>query len=239
MSILSDLQTKKLGLFELLAIGFDLYLKHFRSFSSLLCVILPFSIIFQILSSNSPSIFLNPIVFISYSLLLIFYFFIVIPVYIIVFVILAEGYILGENPQINVVTRGILPRIIPLNCLGIKFNIILILRFLLFIVPGVIYLVNNAYYSYAFILRDQRGKAAFQYSRSLVKGNWWKVFFFYVLLYIIIFGLRVLMKKILSSLILNSPILVAILSDTLASLVSVGVGISGVLLFLNLEFQKE
>jgi hypothetical protein len=236
MSILSDLQTKKLGLFELIVMGFDLYLKHFRSFFSLLCILLPFSIISQILVLNLSS---NSNLLIPFWLFYIFYFFVVIPVYGIAFAILTEGYILGENRQLNVAIRGILSQIIPLNCLSIRFFTIFYLSFLLLLVPGVIYGVNNGYYALAFILRDQRGKAAFQYSRSLVKGNWWKVFFFYVLFYIIIFGFQVVMNKTLSSVIVNFPVLVTILSSTLAMVVSLGVAVSNVLLFLNLEFQKQ
>jgi hypothetical protein len=233
---LSDLQTRKLGLFELIALGFDLYVKHFRSFFSLLCIVLPFSIIFQILALNIST---NSILLIPYYLFLIFYLFIVMPVYNIIFAIFTEGYILGENPQFNVAFRRILSRILPLIGLNIRFGIIFYLRLLLLIIPGVIYAVNNGYYALAFILRDQRGKAAFQYSRSLVKGNWWKVFSFYILVYIIIFGLQALMNKILITITANSPTLVAILSNILASLVGLGIGISGVLLFLNLEFQKQ
>ncbi len=237
MSILSDLQTKKLGLFELIAIGFDLYLKHFRSFFSLLCVaILPFLIIFQILILNVSS---NSILLIPFGIFYIFYLFVVIPVYTIAFAILTEGYILGENPQLNVVIRRILSQILPLSCLNLRFGIIVGLRLFLLIIPGVIYAINNGYCGFAFILRDQRGKAAFQYSRSLVKGNWWKVFFFNVLLNIIIFGFQAAMNKILSNVIVNSPASVTILSSTLASLFTLGVVISGVLLFLNLEFQKQ
>ncbi|BAY25517.1 hypothetical protein NIES2100_53230 [Calothrix sp. NIES-2100] len=236
MSILSDLQTKKLGLFELIAMGFDLYLKYFRSFFILLCMMLPFSIIYLILTLNLAS---NPILLIPYYLFLIFYFFVVIPVYTIALAILTEGYVLGENPQLNLAIQRILSRFIPLTGLNIRFNIIFLSGLLLLIVPGVIYAINNGYFALAFILRDQRGKAAFQYSRSLVKGNWLKVFLFNVLLYIIIFGLQALMNKILSSVIVNYPVLITILSSTLASLVTLGVTISGILLFLNLEFQKQ
>lgn len=237
MSIHSDLQNKKLGLFELMAMGFDLYLKNFRSFFSLFCLtLLPFSIIFQFLALNFAP---NPSLLIPYYLFFIFYFFAVIPVYTIALAILTEGYIVGKKPQINVAIRQILSRILPLTSLNIRFGFIFLLRFLLLIVPGVIYAVNNGYVALAFILRDQRGKAAFKYSRALVKGNWWKVFFFYLLIYITSFGLQALMNKILSSVIINSPTLVTILSSTLSALVGLGVGISGVLLFLNLDFQKR
>ena len=236
MSILSDLQTKKLGLFKLIALGYDLYLKHFRSFFILLCLMLPFSIIFQILSLNIP---LNSILFIPLSIYYSFYIFVIIPTYVMAIFIFTEGYVLEENPQFDVVIRKILPRIIPFIGLSLRYIIGYFLRLLLFFVPGIIYSVNNGYFAIAFVLRDQRGKAAFQYSRSLVKGNWWKVFFFTMLVLTTNFGLEILTSTVLNSIITNSPILVAVLSNILTSLVLVGVGISSVLLFLNLDFQKQ
>lgn len=236
MSILSDLQTKKLGLFELIALGCDLYLKHFRSFFLLLCLVLPFSIILQILSLNIPS---NSALFIPLSIYCLFYVFVVTPTYIMAVSIFTEGYVLEENPQLDVVIRKILPRIIPFTGLNLRYIIGYSLRLLLLFVPGIIYSVNNGYFAIAFVLRDQRGKAAFQYSRSLVKGNWWKVFFFTILVLTTSFGLQTLTSTVLNSIITNSPILVAVLSNILTSLVLVGVGISSVLLFLNLDFQKQ
>ena len=236
MSILSDLQTKKLGLFKLIALGYDLYLKHFRSFFILLCLMLPFSIIFQILSLNIP---LNSILFIPLSIYYSFYIFVIIPTYVMAIFIFTEGYVLEENPQFDVVIRKILPRIIPFIGLSLRYIIGYFLRLLLFFVPGIIYSVNNGYCAIAFVLRDQRGKAAFQYSRSLVKGNWWKVFFFTMLVLTTNFGLEILTSTVLNSITTNFPILVTVLSSILTSLVSVGVGISGVLLFLNLDFQKQ
>jgi hypothetical protein len=236
MSILSDLQTKKLGLLELIAMGCDLYLKHFRSFFILLCVVLPFSIILQFLSLNLSS---NSLLLIPFSIYYVFYLFVIIPAYTMALCIFTEGYVLGENPQIDVVTRKILSRLMLLVGLNIRYTIGILLRFLLLFIPGIIYYVNNSYCTTAFVLRDQRGKAAFQYSRSLIKGNWWKVFFFTTLVLMACFGLQELTSTVLNSIITNSRILVAVFSNILTSLVLGGVGISGVLLFLNLDFQKQ
>jgi hypothetical protein len=46
------------------------------------------------------------------------------------------------------------------------------------------------------------------------------------------------MNKVLSSVNTNSSAIVNILSTTLMSIVYLGAGISGVLLFLNLDFQN-
>jgi hypothetical protein len=237
MSILSDLQTKKLGLLELLAMGFDLYLRRFQGFLTLFCVTyLPLLIIYQSIVLNPPS---NSILQISYSLFSMFLFLILGPVYTTALAILTEGYVLGERPQVDVAIRQVLSRILPLTGLNIRFFIIFYLRFLLLIIPGMIYAVNNGYFGLSFILRDQRGKAAFQYSRSLVKGNWWKVFFFNPLIFTINFGLDRLISKFLSSFIVTSSQLVTLSPFVFVSFVALGFEISRILLFLNLEFQKK
>lgn len=219
-----------------MAMGFDLYLKHFRTFFILFCItFLPFLIIISI----TPAFPSNSILSIFSSLFFLFFFLVVTPVYIIASAIVTESYVLGEKPRLNVAIRKILSRLLPLTCLNIRFGIIYVLRFLLLIVPGLIYAINNGYYALSFILRDQRGKAAFQYSQALVKGNWWKVFFFSLLGPLVIFGLQVFMNKVLSGLIATSPALITILSSILSYLVGLGIGISSVLLFLNLDFQER
>ncbi len=236
MSILYDLQNKKLGLFELIAMGFDLYLNNFRIFVSLLCTYLPFVIIINIIA---PYALFNLSLLILYYSIFLFFLILVLPFYTTALAILTERFVMAEKPQLKIVFKRILHRILPLIGLNIRCGIIYFLRCLLLIVPGIIYIVNNGYYANALILRDQRGKAAFQYSRSLVKGNWWRVFFLNLLSFITVVGLQAIMNKILSSVIANSPILISVLSITLANLVSLGVVISGVLLFLNLDFQKR
>ncbi|WP_206758811.1 hypothetical protein [Anabaena sp. FACHB-83] len=233
MRILSELQTRKIGLFELIRMSFKLYFEYFGIFFSFFCVtLLPFLIIFQFFSFDS-----NPILGI---LFIIFYVIIVFPVYVNGLTILTEGYVLGENPQIDVAIKRILSRIIPLTGLSIRFGIICFLLSLLLIIPGIIYAVNNSYYGQAFILRGQTGKAAFEYSRSLVKGNWWKVFLLSIISSIIISQYEKWIAKILNRVLIDFPALVAIIGDIISiNLVAAVTIISGVLLFLNLEFQKQ
>ena len=239
MSTLSELQSRKLGLLELISIGFDLYLKNFRLFLGLYCMELPFSTI-SILFSSSGASFSSPVLSIILSFFFSLFFLIVLlPSYNAATSIIVEGLVLGERPQLKVVVRRILSCILPLTGLNIRFGINYFFRFLLLIVPGIIYLINNGYYATAFILRDQRGKAAFEYSKILAKGNGWRLFFFYLIIGLTNLGLLRILKKILSIMIVNSPILVAVLSNALTGLVGLGVGVSWILIFLNLEFQAR
>ncbi|MBD2677507.1 MULTISPECIES: hypothetical protein [Nostoc] len=237
MSTLSELQSRKLGLLELISIGFDLYLKNFTLFLGIYCIALPFSAIILVGSTGAFSS--NPILLILYVLFYLFYLIVVIPGYGAAYSIITEGLILGQRPQIEVIFRRILAAILPLVGLNLRFGINYFFRFLLLAIPGIIYLVNNGFYTTAFILRDQRGKAALEYSKTLVKGNWWRVFFFYLITGLINFGLLRILDKILSIAIVNNPILVAVLSNALTGLVGLGVGVSLILLFLNLEFQTR
>ncbi|MDZ8081320.1 MAG: hypothetical protein RMX35_19925 [Nostoc sp. DcaGUA01] len=238
MSTLSELQSRKLGLLELISIGFDLYLKNFTLFLGLYCIILPFLIIFIFLSSSGV-LLSNPIFPILNFLFSLFYFIVVQPSYTAAYSILIEGLVLGQRPQLQVIVRRIVACILPFIGLNIRFGINYFFRFLLLVIPGIIYLVNNGFYATAFILRDQRGKAALEYSKTLVKGNWWKVFFFYLITALINFGLLRILDKILNIAIVNNPILVAVLSSVLTGLVGLGIGVSVILLFLNLEFQTR
>ena len=238
MSTLSELQSRKLGLLELISIGFDLYLKNFRLFLGLYCMVLPFSTIFIIFSSLGAS-FSTPVLPILYFFFYLFHFIVVIPSYTAAISIIIEGLVLGERPQLKIVVRRILSCILPLTGLNIRFGLNYFFRFLLLIIPGIIYQINNGYYATAFILRDQRGKAAFEYSKTLVKGNGWRLFFFYLIIGLTNVGLLRILEKILSIMIVNSPILVAVLSNALIGLVGLGVGVSVILIFLNLEFQAR
>lgn len=58
------------------------------------------------------------------------------------------------------------------------FSILIFFVFILiFFVFITIFLVNTAFYGLAVVLRKQIGRAALSYSKSVVQGRWWKVFF--------------------------------------------------------------
>ncbi|MEH2125900.1 hypothetical protein [Nostoc sp.] len=238
MSILSELQTKKLGLLELISLGFNLYIKKNRLFLGLFLIYLPFSIILTVLSnyllSYRDKLYfwgLIPIVSISYIFAN--------SIYSATICIFTESSVLQEDIQPKAVVKWILSRILPLIGLEIRFFITFYLLSCLLVIPGIIYFINNDLYFHAFILRGQRGKAAFLYSRTLVKGNWWKAFFLMLLTYLIVWGLQAIFYKIFNITVANSSILITLISSALIQLIFLGFGICKVLFFLNLEFQKQ
>ncbi len=243
MSIISEIQSRKLGLIELLTIGFDVYLKNLKSILAIFCtIVFPFIFFFYL------NINLNQNGFISTGILLIlslvFLFLLVITIFInfAAIAVITDNYIHGRKTKYKSLAKLILSRFIPLFLLGLRFNIICFLRDLLLFIPGLIYGVNNGYFALAFILRDQRGKAAFYYSRSIVKGNWWRVFFFSS-----VFGFVSLVFSVASTIVLNrflnfipfmNDLVVSVLSLAFSALIAASCQTCAVLLFLNLEFQK-
>ena len=236
MSFLSKLKDKKLGLVELISLGYHLYFKNIRLFLGFNFIALPFIIISNIISAYSSSNLAAYFLLIFYS---IFYFFVFFPFYIAAISILVEDCVLNKQIQPKNVIKRIGNRIFSLVALYVIFSFNFFVRSLLLIIPGIIYFVNNFFFDYALILRDQTGKSAFQYSRLLVKGNWWRLFFYSFIVNLTIFGTQIIVDTILNSIFVDLPLLTSILSAILLIFATFGISISGVLLFLNLEFQKS
>lgn len=242
MSILSELQSRRLGLIELLSMGFDVYLKNLKPILLVYCTTLfPFRIILSALITqveNSPSGSFSAFYYVFLYVFLIVMELVSL-IYFIAVSVIIEKYLHGINTSYQSVVSKIFSIFIPLVFLYFIFFINVFLRSLLLFIPGIIYIINNGYYWFSCIFRDQRGKAAFAYSRSIVRGNWWRVFFFYCLIFLIHFGLQTIFSKILSTIPFMNTFWVSLLSQTLPPFIGIGIGIGSILLFINLEFQKS
>lgn len=231
MSILSELQSKKLQVLELIALSYNLYLKNIRIFLALNCTVLPFFVIISTINPNSFGLLFS-------AFYLVFYYFIFIPLYSASICILVENCVLNKEIQIGSSIRKIRYFALPILSLSIRFILNFSGRVLLFIIPGIIYYMRNQFFIPALVLRNQVGKATFQYSRMLVRGNWWRVVLYNFVIYIASFGLFHVVTKI-TKIFIGFPLLAVLVSLVLYIFVSFGVSISGVLLFLNLDFQKR
>ncbi|NEO17247.1 MULTISPECIES: hypothetical protein [unclassified Moorena] len=172
MSSLSKLQSRKLGLIELISMGFDVYLKNLKPILLLFCTIyLPLLIILSALNpenQNNPSgLFLASFVVVSIVVNLAGI------IYIIALSLITENYLHGRDTSYQSAVPKIVSSLLPLVSIVFIFWINYLLRFMLLIIPGIVYAVNNQYYGLAFILRDQRGKDAFDYSRSSDAARSW------------------------------------------------------------------
>jgi hypothetical protein len=285
MSILSELQGRKLGLVELILMGFDVYLKNFKPILLVFCTInLPFLIITLALGpqsiNNSSNLFWT-----------FFWFFMIIQsitglIYDwVALSLMTENYVYKRNISYQNIVKKIFSSLISLCLLMIRFVINSCFRIFLFTllftlitslitivleifypgifginlysylasylylftllgillyIPAIIYWINNGYYGIAFILRDQKGKSAFAYSRSIVKDNWWKVFFFNFLYFCIMLGLPIIFGKFFKIIpFMNNYLFRALLLNILPLFISIGIRIGGILLFLNLDYQKS
>ncbi len=112
---------------------------------------------------------------------------------------------------------------------------------LLFIIPGIVWMVYYAFAYQAVALTGFKWKKALNYSKFIVKGNWWKVFgnlFSLSLVPAVIYCLMFFPHRYL---IKTNPefnaliILINIISNVLFSFVNVGTSI----LYLNLSSLKE
>ncbi|OLT58177.1 hypothetical protein [Moorena bouillonii] len=237
MTILYELKIRKLGLIELLVIAFYIYFKNIKNFMiTYLTILVPFSVILYTLQ-----VYFVPFFWQSWLLLVIIYSTIFSEVLLIVCSIITENFILSIKTNLNNVIQVVLSRLLALIGLNLRFDSICGSGLLLMIIPGIIYWVNNGYYGLAFVLRDQRCGAAFAYSRAIVKGNWWRVFLFGFINLFVIFGSFQIFSKLFSfiPIIKSSEVLMTVLTSLLSGFISVVPLVGYILLFFNLEFQKN
>ena len=107
--------------------------------------------------------------------------------------------------------------------------------FLLLIIPGIIFMIYWIFGSYVFLDEDKGILYSLKKSRQLVKGNWWKMFGYLILIMIILFIFAILIGIILALPILfsgNSIVYIAFdgISNLIVSLAFYG--------FLTLFFKN-
>ncbi len=123
---------------------------------------------------------------------------------------------------------------------GILGGLIVMGMTLLLIIPGIIWSGYYVFIFYVVALREISGKHALDYSKELVKGQWWRVCG--VLLIINILGL-------LSGLALASPnfflpenitenFIFSIITDTLTDVIGALFTVMSIVFFLNSDYQK-
>jgi uncharacterized membrane protein len=115
----------------------------------------------------------------------------------------------------------------------LAFIIIFGLTLLLFI-PGFIYSIYYIFALYVVALRDKGGTEALKYSKTLVEGQWWRIF--WILLGIaIIFGIINGAFTILFGLISDNPYF-AIIPNAVTLYIASILGIINIVIFLNMDF---
>lgn len=123
------------------------------------------------------------------------------------------------------------------SCIGtnILAGLIIFGLFLLLIVPGIIWVV---YYSFAIqvvILKNLGGKEALDYSKSLVKGQWWRVFAILVLFNFI----NIIIALVIGFISGFLPGIFGLFTDTLIDIVGAYFTVATTIFFLNIDFLKR
>lgn len=119
----------------------------------------------------------------------------------------------------------------------IKTNILMFIiicgLFLLLIIPGVIWSVYYIFVLYIVVLRNRELKNALNYSKLLVRGSWWKVFF----INIIIIAISAIFQRYTNQYI-ELPIITILLQTINDLVINSIILIANYLLFINLEYLK-
>jgi hypothetical protein len=107
---------------------------------------------------------------------------------------------------------------------------------LLLIVPGVVWAIYYCFFLFVVALRGLSGKQALDYSKAMVKGQWWRVFGYL---------LAIQLLAILSVLVVTAPFevmpkhwLLDILSNTLSAIVSALFLTMMIVFFLNNDYLR-
>ena len=238
--MISELRNKELGIIELIGRGWKVFKDNFISiFIITLIIDFPLDILGSLLEIHNIRLFFYIYLGLTFHFL-----------HLMAVAIIVEQYILqGKDYSFQNRLKALLSALQKAfssvgNLLGtVSFFAGLILLFsLLFIIPALNFIVNGFFLLETVTLRNQRGKAALSYSKSIVQGRWWKVFFLWVALLINLF-IIVFMIFIITVLIdLISPslkIFTLIISNLSVSLLLLLNQVFSTICFLNLDFCKK
>jgi hypothetical protein len=146
---------------------------------------------------------------------------------------IADRAVRGETTGIGDALRGAFSRWWPVIWTGILARLILIGLLLLLIVPGVVWAVYYAFVVYVVTLRDSSGKRALDYSKALVKGQWWRVLGLTLAIWLL--GTISAVVPVVPFYFLPDHPLLGIFSDTIVDLVSSFFIVAHVVFFLNVD----
>lgn len=119
----------------------------------------------------------------------------------------------------------------------VMVNIFLIGLFFLFIVPGIIYSIYWMFAMIVVVVKNKSGKEALDYSKDVVRGRWWKLF-----VYMIILSLPVIFVSAIVSILTmfsNGNIIVLSLIDSVISFIAMFLYVVISVLFLNLDVARK
>ncbi len=108
---------------------------------------------------------------------------------------------------------------------------------LLLIIPGII---RSIYYSFSMFivtLRNLSGKAALDYSKTLIEGQWWRVLGYTVLFRAMGLGIGIILGLIL--LLIPDLVIIDLFVYTIAEIIDVLFIVAIAIFFINIDFTKD
>jgi hypothetical protein len=120
---------------------------------------------------------------------------------------------------------------------GLLGGLILLGLTLLLIVPGIIWGVYYSFWVYVVALRVTSGKAALDYSKNLVKGQWWRVVGIQLVIGLIAFVTGLIIAA--PFLLLPASPVVDIVSGLLANIAGSLFTVMTIVFFLNVDYLKH
>ncbi|MDF2841128.1 MAG: hypothetical protein K0Q99_1900 [Clostridia bacterium] len=112
---------------------------------------------------------------------------------------------------------------------------ILVLFVLLLVIPGIIWSVYYAFLIQAVVLRNVGGTDALGYSKSLVKGQWWKVFGITTLILV----LQLIISFAVGFIGGFLPAILGVVTDSLIDIIEAFFTVTTTVFFINLDFVKN
>lgn len=169
-------KTKRFGLGDIFRVGWNIYLSKFvKIFTIILCIYIPLEVILALIPVNYLSdtcgvrglrLYLNIVRLLE---------FLISSIATMSVAYLVERSLLEQDVTWKDALRLGFSRWPSAIGTGLLAGIILLGLFLLLIIPGIIWSVYYSFWLYVVALRHVGGSTALSYSKSLVKGQWWRV----------------------------------------------------------------
>lgn len=224
------IQSRRLSVGDLFRIGWSLYRNNFRNILLVaLCVYIPASLIVALISE-----FTDDTIF--FVRILEFLDFLLETVGTLGIAVIVEKSLQGTTISWGPALRHGLSRLGAVVITELIAGIIVGLLSLLLIIPGIIWGMYYSFSIYVVALKNLSGKQALNYSKSLVKGQWWRVaeiFSLIGVLYLVVASVITFSLRIF----LVNPFFI-ILRYTLFAIVSTLFTVITVVFFLNMDYFR-
>jgi hypothetical protein len=169
-----DIQTRELKFGELISTGFEIYRRNFKLIFFIICIVyIPINIILNLLPVNEEDMFGSLFWYSNMAQVLELVLGIIATMAIVYAV---NKTVNNEKPELWDSLKSSILAWDKAILTSLLASVILILLYICFIIPGIIYSIYYSFFLYAVILKDIKYKKALDFSKSLVKGRWWRVF---------------------------------------------------------------